>query len=41
MRLCRILWALLIFIFPIVGAIIYWLLSDRKKWNDQGYEVIP
>ena len=37
----KLLWALLVFIFPIVGVIVYWLLSDRKKYNDQGYEVLP
>ncbi|KAK5167425.1 uncharacterized protein LTR77_007124 [Saxophila tyrrhenica] len=37
----KILWCVLVFLFPIVGAVAYWLLSDRKKWNDQAYEVLP
>ncbi|KXT07014.1 hypothetical protein AC578_7202 [Pseudocercospora eumusae] len=36
----KILWALLVFIFPILGIIIYWLFSDRQKWNSGGYEAI-
>lgn len=37
----KLLWALLVFFFPIVGVVVYWLFSDRKKWNDSGYEVLP
>ncbi|KAK3051455.1 hypothetical protein LTR09_007478 [Extremus antarcticus] len=37
----KILWCVLVFIFPVVGALAYWVLSDRKKWNDQQYEVLP
>lgn len=34
----KLLWALLVFIFPIVGVVLYYLLSDRKKHNESGYE---
>ncbi|KAF2773991.1 hypothetical protein EJ03DRAFT_370819 [Teratosphaeria nubilosa] len=38
----KILWSLLVFLFPVVGVIIYWLFSDRQKWNAGagGYEPI-
>merc|ERR1712113_1237490 len=35
----KLLWSVLVFIFPIGGLILYWLLSDRQKWNNgNGYE---
>ncbi|KAF2486362.1 hypothetical protein BDY17DRAFT_321165 [Neohortaea acidophila] len=36
----KLLWALLVFIFPIVGVIIYFLFSNRKA-HMGGYEAIP
>jgi hypothetical protein len=27
----KLLWSVLVFVFPIGGIIIYWLLSDRQK----------
>ena len=37
----KLLWSVLVFVFPIGGIIIYWLLSDRQKWNNgNGYEAI-
>jgi hypothetical protein len=37
----KLLWSVLVFIFPIGGIVIYWLLSDRQKWNNgNGYEAI-
>lgn len=37
----KILWAVLVFLFPIVGAIIYFLLSNRQEHKAGGYEPIP
>ena len=37
----KLLWAVAVFFVPIIGPILYYLLSDRAKWNDSGYEVIP
>jgi hypothetical protein len=38
----KLLWSVLVFLFPIGGVIIYWLFSDRAKWNSGagGYEPI-
>jgi hypothetical protein len=37
----KLLWSVLVFIFPIFGIVIYWLFSDRQKWNNgAGYEPI-
>ena len=37
----KLLWCLLVFIFPIVGLIIYWLFSNRAAHNTRGdYEPI-
>jgi len=38
----KLLWCVLVFIFPVVGVILYWLFSDRAKWNAGagGYEPI-
>lgn len=38
----KLLWSLLVFLFPIVGAIIYYLFSNREAHNQgSGYEAIP
>lgn len=29
----KLLWAVLVFIFPIIGVVIYWLFSNRKAHN--------
>ena len=37
----KVLWCLLVFIFPIVGLIIYWLFSNRAAYNSRAdYEPI-
>jgi hypothetical protein len=37
----KLLWCLLVFIFPIVGLVIYWLFSDRASHNTRsGYEPV-
>ncbi|CZT17552.1 uncharacterized protein RCC_03386 [Ramularia collo-cygni] len=37
----KVLWSLLVFLFPIGGIIIYWLFSDRAAHNQgAGYEPI-
>ena len=36
----KILWCLLVFIFPIVGVIIYYLFSDRRSHRSD-YEALP
>jgi len=35
----KVLWCLLVFLFPIGGMIIYWLFSNRKA-HARGYEPI-
>jgi len=37
----KVLWALVVFLFPVVGMIIYYLFSDRASHNSGGYEAIP
>ncbi|KAK3314635.1 hypothetical protein B0H66DRAFT_605583 [Apodospora peruviana] len=39
----KLLWSLLIFLFPIFGMIIYWLFSNRAAHNSGsgGYEALP
>lgn len=38
----KVAWSLLVFLFPIVGIIIYWLFSNRESHKRSGgYEVIP
>ncbi|OIW23749.1 hypothetical protein CONLIGDRAFT_685984 [Coniochaeta ligniaria NRRL 30616] len=38
----KLLWSLLVFIFPIGGLIIYWLFSNRSAHNSgSGYEALP
>ncbi|KAH9908837.1 hypothetical protein F4778DRAFT_714191 [Xylariomycetidae sp. FL2044] len=34
----KLLWCLLVFLFPVVGIIIYWLFSNRAAHNSGGYE---
>ncbi|PSN70973.1 hypothetical protein BS50DRAFT_598093 [Corynespora cassiicola Philippines] len=35
----KVIWALVVFLFPVVGMIIYYLFSNRKAHNT--YEAIP
>lgn len=38
----KLLWCLVVFLFPIVGMIIYWLFSNRAEHNRGGsYEPLP
>ncbi|KAF2002321.1 hypothetical protein P154DRAFT_533218 [Amniculicola lignicola CBS 123094] len=38
----KVLWCLLVFLFPIVGMIVYYLFSNREQHNTRGgYEAIP
>jgi hypothetical protein len=37
--MAKVLWCILVFIFPIGGLIIYWLFSDRAGHN-AGYEPV-
>ncbi|KXJ86128.1 hypothetical protein Micbo1qcDRAFT_168710 [Microdochium bolleyi] len=34
----KLLWCVLVFIFPIGGIVIYWLFSNRAAHNSGGYE---
>ncbi|OZJ04961.1 hypothetical protein BZG36_01752 [Bifiguratus adelaidae] len=34
-------WALLIFFFPIIGLVIYFLFSDRHEYNGSQYQALP
>jgi len=36
----KVLWCLLVFLFPIIGMIIYWLFSNRQAHARGGYEAI-
>ncbi|OHE99618.1 hypothetical protein CORC01_04976 [Colletotrichum orchidophilum] len=37
----KVLWCLVVFLFPIVGMIIYWLFSNRAAHNSRsGYEAV-
>jgi len=37
----KVAWSLLVFLFPIVGIVIYWLFSNREAHNKRGgYEAI-
>ena len=36
----KVIWALVVFIFPVVGMIIYYLFSNRDQHNSGGYEAI-
>jgi len=37
----KVLWALVVFLFPLVGMVIYYLFSNRASHNSGGYEAIP
>ncbi|KAJ4390818.1 hypothetical protein N0V93_004416 [Gnomoniopsis smithogilvyi] len=38
----KLLWCLVVFLFPIVGMIVYWLFSNRAEHNSGGsYEPLP
>ncbi|EPQ62838.1 BgtASP-20958 [Blumeria graminis f. sp. tritici] len=36
----KLLWCLVVFMFPIFGLIIYWLFSNRDAYSNSGYEAI-
>ncbi|KAF3913434.1 hypothetical protein ABW21_db0202494 [Orbilia brochopaga] len=36
----KILWGLLVFFFPIIGLIVYYLFSDRQRYGSN-YEALP
>jgi len=36
----KVLWCLLVFLFPIVGMVVYWLFSNREGHRSGGYESI-
>ncbi|KAK2017507.1 hypothetical protein LZ32DRAFT_523091 [Colletotrichum eremochloae] len=37
----KVLWCLVVFLFPIVGMVIYWLFSNRAAHNSRsGYEAV-
>ncbi|ORY00225.1 hypothetical protein BCR34DRAFT_606326 [Clohesyomyces aquaticus] len=37
----KVLWCLVVFLFPVLGMIIYWLFSNRAEHNSRsGYETI-
>jgi hypothetical protein len=37
----KVIWCLVVFLFPLVGMLIYYLFSNRAAHNDSGYEAIP
>jgi hypothetical protein len=38
----KLAWAVGVFIFPVLGLIVYWLFSNREQHNRSGgYEAIP
>lgn len=38
----KLLWCLVVFLFPIVGMVVYWLFSNRAEHNSGGsYEPLP
>ena len=37
----KLIWALVVFLFPVVGMIIYYLFSNRASHNNSDYEAIP
>ncbi|QSZ28815.1 hypothetical protein DSL72_003320 [Monilinia vaccinii-corymbosi] len=39
----KLLWCLVVFLFPILGLVIYWLFSNRQEHNSGSgsYEAIP
>ncbi|CAJ2505184.1 Uu.00g125780.m01.CDS01 [Anthostomella pinea] len=36
----KLLWCVLVFLFPVVGIVVYWLFSNREAHNSGGYEPI-
>ncbi|KAF6810436.1 hypothetical protein CPLU01_15309 [Colletotrichum plurivorum] len=37
----KVLWCLVVFLFPIIGMVIYWLFSNRAAHNSRsGYEAV-
>jgi len=37
----KVLWCLVVFLFPIIGMIVYWLFSNREEHNRRGgYETL-
>jgi hypothetical protein len=37
----KVIWCLVVFLFPIIGMIIYYIFSNRAQHNSGGYEAIP
>lgn len=37
----KVLWCLVVFLFPLVGMLVYYLFSNRASHNSSGYEAIP
>ncbi|PPJ59173.1 hypothetical protein CBER1_03053 [Cercospora berteroae] len=37
----KLLWAIVVFFFPIIGAIVYFIFSNRQQHKAGGYEPIP
>ncbi|KAK7730375.1 hypothetical protein SLS53_009075 [Cytospora paraplurivora] len=38
----KVLWCLVVFLFPIIGLVVYWLFSGRAESNSSGsYEPLP
>ena len=37
----KVIWCLVVFLFPVVGMVIYYLFSNRAEHNSGGYEAIP
>ena len=37
----KLLWCLVVFLFPIIGMVLYYLFSNRTAHNDTSYEALP
>ncbi|KAF2679426.1 hypothetical protein K458DRAFT_346730 [Lentithecium fluviatile CBS 122367] len=37
----KVIWCLVVFLFPIIGMIIYYFFANRAQHNSGGYEAIP
>lgn len=37
----KVVWSLIVFLFPVVGMIIYYIFSNRASHNNSDYEAIP
>ncbi|KAH8891696.1 hypothetical protein GQ53DRAFT_841539 [Thozetella sp. PMI_491] len=37
----KLLWCLVVFFFPLLGMLIYYLFSNRSAHNNHSYEVLP